>query len=76
MDFSTMNVEEIITYFIEKYESGEKMSLDELRDSAKACSVNKCTSEVQKTGNKYCLYRIFEQSAGFLFLISLEVFVV
>ena len=39
MDFSTMNVEEIITYFIEKYESGEKMSLDELRDAAKACSV-------------------------------------
>lgn len=70
MDFRTMDVEEIISYFFEKYESGEKMSLDELRDAAKACSVNKCTSEVKKTDNKYCLYRIFAQSADFLLLIS------
>ena len=34
-----MNVDEIIKYFCEKYESGEKFSLKELRDAAKACSV-------------------------------------
>ena len=39
MDFSKMNVDEIIKYFCEKYESGEKFSLKELRDAAKACSV-------------------------------------
>lgn len=39
MDFSLMNVDEIIKYFCEKHECGEKFSLKELRDAAKACSV-------------------------------------
>lgn len=39
MDFSKMDVDEIIKYFCERYESGEKISLKELRDAAKACSV-------------------------------------
>ena len=39
MDFSKKDVDEIIKYFCERYESGEKISLKELRDAAKACSV-------------------------------------
>lgn len=39
MDFSKMDVVEIIKYFCEKYESGEKFFLKELQDAAKACSI-------------------------------------
>ena len=39
MDFGKMNVDQIIKYFCEKHKSGEKFSLKELRDAAKACSV-------------------------------------
>lgn len=34
MDFSKMNIDEIIKYFCEKYDNGEKISLKELRDAA------------------------------------------